>query len=176
MTACLYDERDRQPALGDVDIPSATGETGGRMSNRTSIPRYLAIDSAQSSQAFGADEERTRELARTIEAEIVPSLLMSVAPSRAADEALAGSNFGAEPDYLDELTRLLLVHEGAVASAFEQILHERGTPADRICLEVLAPAARRLGTLWEQDACDFAQLTLGLTRLNALLLEVSGQH
>ena len=68
------------------------------MSNRTSIPRYLAIDSAQSSQAFGADEERMRELARTIEAEIMPRLLMSVAPSRTADEALTGSNFGAEPD------------------------------------------------------------------------------
>lgn len=143
------------------------------MSDRTSIPR-ASMPEAPLPTAHGSDEERKRALARMIEAEIVPRLLMSVAPSSRVAEALAQSEYVAVPDDLPEFTRLLLAHDGTVASAFVQILRERGKPDELICLQLLAPAARRMGVLWEHGACDSAELTLGLVRLHALLQEISG--
>jgi len=120
-----------------------------------------------------ADEERMRALARTIEAEIVPRLLMSLAASRQAAARAGTAPTTPGSDDVDELARLLLAHDGEIASAFVQILRQRGTPVERICLDLLAPVARRLGKLWEQDVCDFAELTVGLERLHLVLREVS---
>jgi hypothetical protein len=104
---------------------------------------------------------------RVIEGEIVPRLLMSRA-------AVASSAPSAD---VAELARLLLVHEGEIASEFVHMLRQHGAQPERICLELLAPAARQLGELWAQDACDFAALTTGLSRLHAVLREVSaGRH
>jgi methylmalonyl-CoA mutase cobalamin-binding subunit len=36
---------------------------------------------------------------------------------------------------------------------------------------LLAPAARRLGRMWEEDACDFVTVTLGVYRLSQLMQE-----
>jgi methanogenic corrinoid protein MtbC1 len=42
-----------------------------------------------------------------------------------------------------------------------------------ICLDLLAPAARELGLLWEEDECDFMQVTVGLCRLHQVLRALS---
>ena len=42
-------------------------------------------------------------------------------------------------------------------------------------LDLLAPCARRLGSLWEDDAYDFTQVTIGLWRLQELLYEQSSR-
>lgn len=44
---------------------------------------------------------------------------------------------------------------------------------EAVCLCLLAPAARELGLLWEEDECDFMQVTVGLCRLHHLLRELS---
>ena len=49
----------------------------------------------------------------------------------------------------------------------------RGSDHDMILRDLLTPAARRLGVLWEEDRCDFAAVTLGMVRLNQILLETS---
>jgi hypothetical protein len=117
-----------------------------------------------------SEDARYARLVRTIEGEIVPRLLMS----RPAPGSSSPSTEVAE---VAELARLLLVHEGEIASQFVHMLRQHGAPVERICLELLAPAARQLGELWARDACDFAALTTGLTRLHAVLREVSaGQH
>jgi methanogenic corrinoid protein MtbC1 len=42
---------------------------------------------------------------------------------------------------------------------------------DAMLTGLLAPAARLLGRMWEQDACDFMTVTLGTYRLNQLMRE-----
>ena len=49
----------------------------------------------------------------------------------------------------------------------DQLLQE-GVTTDRIFLELIAPAARQLGRLWEQDLCDFTAVTCGLVRLHEI--------
>lgn len=47
----------------------------------------------------------------------------------------------------------------------------RGGDRDTILHGLLTPAARRLGVLWEEDRCDFAAVTLGMVRLNQIMVE-----
>lgn len=124
-------------------------------------------------------ESRLIALARTIEGEIVPRLLMARrdAPSRAQLERHpvgVPATVGATD--VEELVRLLLAHDSTVASAFTATIEQRGVPLESICLQLLAPAARRLGELWSEDRADLIQVTLALCRLQTLLRELSLGH
>jgi methanogenic corrinoid protein MtbC1 len=44
---------------------------------------------------------------------------------------------------------------------------------EQLFLQLLAPAARHLGQLWERDVCDFTQVTVGLMRLQEVLRAMS---
>ena len=55
------------------------------------------------------------------------------------------------------------------AVAFFEDLRDRGHSLETLFIHLLEPAARRLGELWHQDHCDFADVTLGVTRMCELL-------
>jgi len=50
---------------------------------------------------------------------------------------------------------------------------EQGVSVEEVYLELLAPAARRLGEMWDADECDFVDVTMGLWRLQEVMREVS---
>ena len=50
-----------------------------------------------------------------------------------------------------------------------------GTEIESILIDILAPAARRLGVMWEQDDCDFVDVTMGLWRLQEVVRELSAR-
>lgn len=49
---------------------------------------------------------------------------------------------------------------------------DAGVPLERICLDLLTPAARTLGILWEEDEVDFLEVTLGLGRMQRTVREL----
>lgn len=51
-------------------------------------------------------------------------------------------------------------------------LIEAGLPLERICLDLLAPAARALGKGWEEDEVDFLEVTLGLGRMQRVVRDL----
>lgn len=116
---------------------------------------------------------RMARLVRTIEGEIVPRLVLA-RRSAQTPEIAKTPQFRA-PDAIDikELVRLLLAHDVGVASAYVDAVRHRGASLESVCLQLLAPAARELGLLWEEDECDFMQVTVGLCRLHQLLRELS---
>jgi methanogenic corrinoid protein MtbC1 len=120
----------------------------------------------------GLDPERLARLMRTIEGEIVPRLIMS---RRLKAATVPPEVIYNELDELDvkEFVRLLLAHEPEVASAYVDTVRSRGAGLEAICLDLLAPAARELGLLWEEDECDFMQVTVGLCRLHQVLRDLS---
>ena len=127
-----------------------------------------------------APQSRLIALARTIEGEIVPRLLLArgttaTAP-RARKAAAAGSTHAIGARDVDELVRLLLAHDSTVAAAYANTVHLRGASLESICLDLLAPAARRLGDLWSEDRADLIEVTLGLCRLQTLLRDFSHEH
>jgi methanogenic corrinoid protein MtbC1 len=78
-------------------------------------------------------------------------------PAGAADQFAAAA-------LTDELRALLDRVDALLAS---------GVPVETVYLDLLAPAARRLGTWWENDACDFFDVTMGLWRLQEVLQALS---
>lgn len=111
-------------------------------------------------------------LARTIEAEIIPRLLLAhrVPPGESAPASPLAIDDAMVERYCDAL---LGGDPGEPVRQLRAFIDAR-VPTERLLLDLLAPAARRLGALWEVDLCDFASVTLGLWRLQQALHEVSG--
>lgn len=63
-----------------------------------------------------------------------------------------------------EADRLLLHIEGILA---------RGVSVDTVMVDLLAPTARLLGEYWENDECDFIDVTMGLWRLQEVVHEIA---
>lgn len=52
---------------------------------------------------------------------------------------------------------------------------KHGYGIQAIFLDLLAPAARKLGALWEEDRCDFVEVTMGLWRLQEVMREIASR-
>jgi methanogenic corrinoid protein MtbC1 len=117
-------------------------------------------------------------LIRTVEAEIVPRLLLSRRSAPIATAAVEADPLDAGPDVVHtaELARLLLQFEIEVPLAYVEAIRHRGISVQQIYLQLLAPTARRLGLLWDRDECDFVQVTIALGRLHQLLQRLSLLH
>jgi hypothetical protein len=69
------------------------------------------------------------------------------------------------------------MHETAAATrSFVDELLRGGVSHEAVFLELLPQAARRMGELWEEDLCDFSDVTLGLCRLHEVLRDHSVVH
>jgi methanogenic corrinoid protein MtbC1 len=73
------------------------------------------------------------------------------------------------PGFVRAFTLGSMSEEVSGLAARVEALIEGGVSIERICLQVLAPAARQLGEWWEEDACDFVDVTMGLWRLQELV-------
>lgn len=120
-----------------------------------------------------AVELRMALLARAIEHEIIPRLMMA---HRAPNECLVPPALSTErvsPQDVERFARLVLARDEDLAHACVEAMRQRGIPVETIYLDLLAPVARYLGELWEQDLCDFTDVTLGLGRLQQVMRELS---
>lgn len=121
------------------------------------------------------DRSSQREsLTRTIQAEIIPRLMLAhrigskPVLSTPSPEANAGSRFDA-----DGLARSLLDGRSTEAITTVSTLRTQGATIEAIFLELLAPAARRMGELWETDEATFTAVTIGLTHLQQIVRQFS---
>jgi methanogenic corrinoid protein MtbC1 len=128
-----------------------------------------AIDAGQ----HGGDDSRWDRLTRAIDNDIIPRLLLA----RRAERETTRKGGGGQPlpnqHDVVELAGLVLTRDVEVARGFVERMQARGTPVETLYLDLLAPTARRLGELWESDACDFTEVTMGLGRLQQVLHEMS---
>jgi methanogenic corrinoid protein MtbC1 len=110
-------------------------------------------------------------LARTIEAEIIPRLMVA---HRTPDPSVVLREAGhPSADDVVDFVGLLLSHDVTVASAYIESMCQQGTSLECVFLDLMAPAARYLGELWQQDLCDFTDVTIALSRMQQLLRELA---
>lgn len=110
------------------------------------------------------------KLGRTIENDVIPRLMLAFETPAAAD-ASARDRTQLIADKVDEFVHLLLHHDTPVATRYVSTLRGSGIPLATIYLDLLGPAARRLGELWESDECSFTDVTIGVCRMHQVLLE-----
>lgn len=119
------------------------------------------------------EAERSRWLARTIEAEIIPRLLLAHRVAALQPVPAPGVPPRPSAEDADALAEMVLGSDATAGLAHVRGLRQAGLPLDVLFLELLAPAARRLGALWEADLCSFADVTVGLWRLHQMVHEFS---
>ena len=124
-------------------------------------------------RADGCSPERMAWLVRTIEAEIIPRLMLAHRSAAAAIDASSVMCIAPTAEDVAELARIVLDQEAAVAGRYIEAFRAEGVPLDTLYLDLLAPAARYLGEMWEADLCDFTQVTVGLWRLQQVMYDLS---
>ena len=125
---------------------------------------------------FGAAQKPDSEyikLARTIESEIIPRLLLAhrfeTQRAKTRDLDLQRTDLSEVEDF----TKIVLKEETDVAYAYVSGLLARGISLEVLYTNLLAPTARRLGEMWVEDECHFTDVTMALCRLQQLLKEFS---
>ncbi len=108
-------------------------------------------------------------LKETIERDIVPHLL-TLHPTGLRDDRLSDALETAPLAF--EFAREAAGRHPEQMFAHLETLLEGGAAPERLCLDVLAPAARHLGDLWVQDEYDFVAVTIGVMQLQQAMLHL----
>lgn len=110
-------------------------------------------------------------LSQIIEGDIIPRLMLALdSPGPLRKDQTISERLG---DSVEEFVQIVLAHDASVAGKYVTTLRSEGLPLPAIYLDLLAPAARRLGEMWEEDECSFTDVTIGVCRMNQVLLEFS---
>lgn len=120
-----------------------------------------------------AAKQRLAHLARTIEADVIPRLVQAhrLAPAAANTESAGGP--AQSIDQVLGFVDLIIGDSDADLQAAVDAKRRAGMSIEGLYLDLFAPAARVLGEMWEDDACDFSTVTVALGRLQRLLRELS---
>ncbi|GAC1347497.1 MAG: hypothetical protein NVSMB18_32610 [Acetobacteraceae bacterium] len=164
-------------AMGQADTAfDCRIETGARFQRG-----LLARDQAWSQALGEGRSDRGVEalcrsiLTRTVETEVIPRLLRAHGLGRAAGAVLTTTRSPAlvTASHVSQLVDLSLQAAEPAAVGFVSAMQDQGFRAESLYLDLLAPAASRLGTLWEEDICDFTEVTIGLLRLQTAMRALS---
>lgn len=110
-------------------------------------------------------------LLRTIEGEVIPRLLLAHRAARNVARAACDSSANLlRPGEREvrEFSALVLRGQPSEPRAYLEGLQTLGVTSEAIFLELLAPAARLFGAMWESEQTDFVEVTLALRRLQNL--------
>ncbi|GMN02984.1 B12-binding domain-containing protein [Erythrobacter sp. MTPC3] len=150
----------------------------GQAALRRVIANPLARLSHDEAAASTADNDHASPLSddsinSIIEGEIIPRLLMAHAASGPAETKSHG--IGIAPSDANAFAALPLRLEAANLVEEVDNFINAGVSVDAIYIDLLAPAARKLGEMWEADECDFIDVTMGLWRLQEVMREISSR-
>ena len=106
----------------------------------------------------------TGSVIKTIECELLPRLMIAFQSSGSIDRC----------DYLTpvdraEFLRCLVTEDMAPSVDFIRSIGQRDVPMELIFSDLMANAAVELGVMWEEDLCDFTDVTLAMCRIQELL-------
>jgi methanogenic corrinoid protein MtbC1 len=144
-----------------LEIATAANKAARRKSHRVTGHHDLRPAESASPDA----------LARVIEVDIIPRLL--VAHKNGISSAPPITPAAVPVDFLERFAAATLTEEVAPLMARIEALTLGGVDIDTIYLQLLAPAARQLGGWWDQDQCDFVDVTMGLWRLQEIVHTLS---
>ncbi|WP_232305370.1 B12-binding domain-containing protein [Erythrobacter dokdonensis] len=124
-------------------------------------------------RASGAREESHDSVNAMIQGEIIPRLLMA----HEAAQSHSKNKRGRPIDPADASRFAMLPLRLEAASLLDEVdaFIADGASVETICLDLLAPAARMLGEMWDRDECDFIDVTMGLWRLQEVMREIAAR-
>ncbi len=142
------------------------------------VPRLLAAHHARNHPAPPADAAAPDALvAAPIPADgALPNACQEGAYQAGASEAVAAVAGVSQADarlpdaaFIAAFTAELIRGDHAAIRERIEELSQSGLSAESLCLQVLAPVARHLGDLWNDDACSFVDVTTGTALLHGIM-------
>ncbi len=153
--------------------PRSTGEDG--LAEPVAPPSLVPDRSGVGQPPFwagplSAARRGADPIASTLQHEVIPRLARAYRAGSGGGLAPGAAPTAAE---VQGFVARLLDGDDAAAWSVVAGMRRRGLPVEAVYLELLAPAARCLGTLWDDDLCDFPAVTVGLGRLQRMQRELS---
>lgn len=125
-------------------------------------------------RAAGADHDKAGTVNSIIESQIIPRLLMAHTGTEKAAARPRGSRVITIEEAASFAVLPLRLEAASLLEEVDAFIAE-GASVETICLDLLAPAARMLGEMWDRDECDFLDVTMGLWRLQEVMREVAAR-
>ncbi len=110
-----------------------------------------------------------------VETQIIPRLVIAHGSEAAAGLSLVGAGGSISAAEADAFAPLALDHGACALLDHVEMFLARGVSVDTIFVDLLAPAARHLGFMWEEDTADFIAVTMALWRLQEVVRELSSR-
>lgn len=157
---------------------------GWRGTRRNTAPQGLAVaDSGINPFTIVAPADEDYDLSLLLENLVIPKLIADRDNGDKRDNWLhmPGLSQPVKPmrqsaitySDVDEFTRLSITGEAHELLDFVDHCLETGSSVETVYIELLAPAARRLGEYWDSDGEDFVGVTMGLWRIQEILRELT---
>ena len=136
-------------------------------------------DRASSDDLCETETDGQYDLSLLLENVVIPRLIAERGPVRkmvqpaitiAETSPLEPSITAAE---VEIFANLAVADDAASLLGFVERCMEHGRSVETIYVELLAPAARRLGEYWEADQRDFVEVTMALWRIQEILRELA---
>jgi methanogenic corrinoid protein MtbC1 len=108
-------------------------------------------------------------LAQMVESEIIPRLMLAHQSLKIGAEASNDTHASLGENTTDRFARMVVSKEPESLIAYVGTLLRDGISMEAIFVDLLVPAARRLGEYWDQDSLSFADVTIGLGRLQQVV-------
>lgn len=128
-----------------------------------------------------ANDECKEYLEDVIGKQLIPRLLNSQHYNeRLASPEVSGADAVALPEFSD-FTDACRNGDSLRVNHIVDTLIAQGFAQEKIFLELITPAARHLGSLWDKDLCSFAEVTCGLAVMHQVIYRLGyefreGQH
>ena len=146
--------------------------------HKVDSPTSEVTQDANSDFVAGASANSTMSvLVRTIQNEIIPRLMMAHrTPAECVIHPSSALPFAVLEAEVDHFVGLLLDADQDAALKWIENARDKGVSIESVFLNLLAPAARKLGEMWEEDERDFTEVGLGLGELHKILHLIPTMH
>jgi methanogenic corrinoid protein MtbC1 len=148
-----------------------SAEWRGNTPGTDCVQTRQSFDSAADFSDFMDDTlpraRRAALLGRIVTTEVLPRLAMAARAAASRPVERDGTLVTTDVD-TDTLVHLLLAPDNAAAVEFVEALRLHGMTPEGLYIGVLSAAARQIGVMWDEDRCDFTQVTISVGRLQQI--------
>lgn len=122
------------------------------------------------SETRSADRSDLMDL---LQGSIIPKLLASAQRQVKPVELIKAELVGPTTAEVAAFASLCLMKDETLPTAFARQMAADGFEIKEVFDQLITPAARHLGILWDRDLCDFEQVTIGLSRMQGIVMDLS---
>ena len=156
--------------VSDLKQRTVTG-VGAPAAARLSLGERL--DLMEASRGLQGDMPGMQHLlARAINRDVLPRMVLAHRGQVAVSSLVAR----ATAHEVEQLAEIAMARGAPEALSFVEQKRADGMAVDAVYLDLMAPAARLLGQLWDDDRVDFGQVTIATSRLRHVMRSFGLAH